>query len=168
MNIPSSLRLPLAIALLVPSLALAQTPTPAQQQLRAIYKELVEINTTDSTGSCTQAADAMRVHLKAGGIPDADLQLLVPPGGPKKGNLVARLRGSGAKKPMLLLAHLDVVEAKREDWARDPFTPVDTETGPLENGRPAKGDPDFAHAYQRHQTAFIQRVVGCPPWRADR
>jgi acetylornithine deacetylase/succinyl-diaminopimelate desuccinylase-like protein len=101
--------------------AQAQAPTPAQQALRALYKELVEINTTDSAGSCTAAAEAMRAHLKAGGIPDADLHLLVPPGGPKKGNLVARLRGTGAKKPILLLAHLDVVEAKREDWARDPF-----------------------------------------------
>ena len=121
MNLPSSLRHPLSIFLLVPSLALAQVPTPAQQQLHAIYKQLVEINTTDSAGSCTEAADAMRVHLKAGGIPDADMQLLVPPGGPKKGNLVARLRGTGAKMPMLLLAHLDVVEARREDWVRDPF-----------------------------------------------
>ena len=101
----------------------AQTPaiTPAQQALRALYKELVEINTTDSAGSCTVAAEAMRAHLKAGGIADADLHLLVPAGGPKKGNLVARLRGTGAKKPLLLLAHLDVVEAKREDWVRDPF-----------------------------------------------
>ncbi len=123
MHIPPSISLPFASLCLVLCIgpAQAQGPTPAQQALRTIYKELVEINTTDSTGSCTAAGEAMRVHLRAGGIPDADLQLLVPPGGPKKGNLVARLRGTGSKKPILLLAHLDVVEAKRGDWLRDPF-----------------------------------------------
>lgn len=108
-----------AFAVLPP--VLAQTLTPQQQQLREIYKELVEINTTDSVGDTTQAARAMAARLKAGGYADADLQIIVLPGGPKKGNLVARLKGSGAKKPLLLLAHLDVVEAKREDWERDPF-----------------------------------------------
>lgn len=99
--------------------------TPAQQQLREIYKELVEINTTDSAGSCTAAAEAMAVRLKAGGLPAPDVQIVVPPGGPKKGNLVARYRGTGAKKPIMLLGHLDVVEAKREDWQRDPFRLVE-------------------------------------------
>ncbi|HEY1287791.1 MAG TPA: M20/M25/M40 family metallo-hydrolase [Burkholderiales bacterium] len=103
--------------------AIAQTPE--QRELREIYKELVEINTTDSVGSCTQAAEALKARLKAGGIPESDLQVLVPPGGPKKGNLVARYRGSGAKKPIILLGHLDVVEAKREDWERDPFKLVE-------------------------------------------
>src|SRR2546428_9035884 len=97
------------------------TPTPAQHQLREIYKELVEINTTDSAGSCTAAAEAMAARLKAGGLPAQDVQVIVPAGGPKKGNLVARYRGTGAKKPVMLLGHLDVVEAKREDWQRDPF-----------------------------------------------
>src|SRR6266581_7736014 len=106
--------------------ALAQgTPTPAQQQLREIYKELVEINTTDSAGSCTAAAEAMAARLRAGGLPAQDVQVIVPPGGPKKGNLVARYRSSGAKKPIMLLGHLDVVEAKREDWQRDPFKLVE-------------------------------------------
>jgi len=103
--------------------AIAQTPE--QRELRDIYKELVEINTTDSVGSCTQAADALKARLKAGGIPESDLQVLVPPGGPKKGNLVARYRGTGAKRPIMLLGHLDVVEAKREDWERDPFKLVE-------------------------------------------
>jgi acetylornithine deacetylase/succinyl-diaminopimelate desuccinylase-like protein len=102
-------------------LASAQTPTSAQQQLRELYKELVEINTTDSAGSCTVAAEAMHKRLVAGGIPAADIRIIVPPGGPKKGNLVVRYRGSGAKKAILLLGHLDVVEARREDWVRDPF-----------------------------------------------
>src|SRR6266581_3025500 len=106
--------------------ALAQnSPTPAQQQLREIYKELVEINTTDSAGSCTAAAEAMAARLRAGGLPAQDVQVIVPPGGPKKGNLVARYRSSGAKKPIMLLGHLDVVEAKREDWQRDPFKLVE-------------------------------------------
>ena len=103
----------------------AQTPTPAQRELREIYKELVEINTTDSVGSCTQAAEALAARLKSAGLPAQDVQVLVPPGGPKKGNLVARYRGTGARKPLMLLGHLDVVEAKREDWQRDPFKLVE-------------------------------------------
>src|SRR2546428_14191354 len=84
------------------------TPTPAQKQLREIYKKLVEINTTDSAGSCTAAAEAMAARLKASGLPAEDVQVIVPPGGPKKGNPVARYRGTGAKKPIMLLGHLDV------------------------------------------------------------
>jgi acetylornithine deacetylase/succinyl-diaminopimelate desuccinylase-like protein len=114
------------VGVLLMSRAFGQgAPTPAQQQLREIYKELVEINTTDSAGSCTAAADAMAARLKAGGLPAQDVQIIVPPGGPKKGNLVARYRGTGAKKPVMLLGHLDVVEAKREDWQRDPFRLVE-------------------------------------------
>src|SRR5258706_9749464 len=106
--------------------ALAQNaPTPAQPELREIYRELVETNTTDWAGSCTAAAEAMAARVKAGGLPAPDLQVIVPPGGPKKGNLVARYRGTGAKKPIMLLGHLDVVEAKREDWQRDPFRLVE-------------------------------------------
>jgi len=100
---------------------LAQPLTPEQKLFREIYQELVEINTTDSAGDTTRASEAMAARLKAGGMSADDIKVIVPPGGPKKGNLVARLKGSGAKKPILLLAHLDVVEAKREDWARDPF-----------------------------------------------
>src|SRR5689334_3730963 len=99
----------------------AQTLSPEQAMLREIYKELIEINTTDSTGDTTVAAQAVAARLKAAGFAGSELQLLVPPGGPKKGNLVARLVGSGGMRPMLLLAHLDVVEARREDWQRDPF-----------------------------------------------
>jgi acetylornithine deacetylase/succinyl-diaminopimelate desuccinylase-like protein len=99
----------------------AQPLTSAQQHLRDIYQELVEINTTDSAGNCSTAAEAMAKRLRAGGLPAADVHLIVPPGAPKKGNLVARLRGTGALKPILLLAHIDVVEAQRSDWKRDPF-----------------------------------------------
>lgn len=105
-----------------PVLAPAQALKPDQQQLRAIYQELVEINTTDSVGDTTQATRAMAAHLRAGGFAETDLHIIVPPGAPKKGNLVARLAGNGSgKQPLLLLAHVDVVEAKREDWQRDPF-----------------------------------------------
>jgi len=101
--------------------ASAQTPQPsAQQQLaRSIFQELIEINTTDSSGSTTKAAEAMAARLREAGFPEADVQVLGP--NPRKGNLVARLRGTGARKPLLLLAHLDVVEARREDWSFDPF-----------------------------------------------
>jgi acetylornithine deacetylase/succinyl-diaminopimelate desuccinylase-like protein len=81
----------------------------------------VETNTTDSVGSCTVAAQKMAKRLKAAGYRDSELQMIIPPGGPKKGNLVLRMKGDGSKKPLLLLAHIDVVEAKRADWTRDPF-----------------------------------------------
>ncbi len=93
---------------------------------RSLYKELVEINTTRSVGNCTQAATAMRAHLLAAGIPAADAQVVAPAERPNDGALVAILRGSDAlAKPILLLAHIDVVEAKREDWVRDPFKLVE-------------------------------------------
>jgi acetylornithine deacetylase/succinyl-diaminopimelate desuccinylase-like protein len=90
-----------------------------QQLLRDIFQQLIEINTTDSVGDCTAAANAMAARLKAAGFADEDVKVLGPH--PRKGNLVARLRGTGARKPLLLLAHIDVVEAKREDWSFDPF-----------------------------------------------
>ncbi len=97
-----------------------------EASFRALYKELVEINTTRSVGNCTQAATAMRAHLLAAGIPAADTQILAPPDRPNDGALIAILRGSDAlAKPLLLLAHIDVVEAKREDWVRDPFKLVE-------------------------------------------
>ncbi|HEX2456251.1 MAG TPA: M20/M25/M40 family metallo-hydrolase [Vicinamibacterales bacterium] len=93
---------------------------PHEQRAREIYKELVEINTTDTpAGSVTKAAEAMAARLKAAGFADADVRLLGP--APNKFNLVARYRGTGAKRPVLLLAHLDVVDAKQEDWSFDPF-----------------------------------------------
>jgi acetylornithine deacetylase/succinyl-diaminopimelate desuccinylase-like protein len=92
---------------------------PHQQLLREIYQELIEINTTNSVGDNTKAAEAMARRLIAAGFPAADVQVLAP--APRKGNLVARLRGTGVRRPLLLLAHLDVVEANREDWSVDPF-----------------------------------------------
>jgi acetylornithine deacetylase/succinyl-diaminopimelate desuccinylase-like protein len=102
-------------------LAAAPVPPPVQQQLaRDIYRELIEINTVTATGDTAQAADAVAARLRAGGLPEADVQVFKP--APKKGNLIARLRGTGARKPIILMAHLDVVDARREDWSFDPFT----------------------------------------------
>jgi acetylornithine deacetylase/succinyl-diaminopimelate desuccinylase-like protein len=109
-----------ALVLLSPLAAAAQTRTGDEHAFLEIFRELVEINTTDSVGDTTRAAEAMGARLRAAGFPAADLQVLAPH--PRKGNLVARLRGSGSGKPVLLLAHLDVVEARREDWSFDPFT----------------------------------------------
>lgn len=93
---------------------------PHDQLVRDILKELIEINTTDTpAGSTTRAAEAMAARLKAAGFTVEDVAVLGPT--PTKGNLVARLRGTGEKKPILLLAHIDVVEARREDWSTDPF-----------------------------------------------
>src|SRR5439155_4894947 len=88
-----------------------------------IYQQLIEINTTESVGNMTTAAEAMGARLLAAGFPESDIKILAPER--RHGNLVARMRGSGAKKPILLLAHLDVVEARREDWSTDPFKLVE-------------------------------------------
>jgi len=94
---------------------------------RDILKELVEIDTTDSIGDNTKAAEAMAARLKAAGVPTDDVRVLGP--NPRKGNLVARLRGTGKARPILLLAHLDVVEARKEDWSPDldPFRFIERE-----------------------------------------
>jgi acetylornithine deacetylase/succinyl-diaminopimelate desuccinylase-like protein len=123
-----------AAALLVATAAVAQPPPspampktdPTLPAFRALYKELVETNTTASAGSCTLAAQKMAAHLKAAGFPDSDLTVFIPPEFPKSGGLVAVYPGADPKaKAVLMLAHLDVVEAKREDWTRDPFTLVE-------------------------------------------
>jgi acetylornithine deacetylase/succinyl-diaminopimelate desuccinylase-like protein len=88
-----------------------------------IYKQLIEINTTDSVGNVTSAAEAMAKRFRDAGFPAADVVLLGPTD--TKKNLIVRLRGTGAHKPVLLLGHLDVVEAPREDWATDPFQLVE-------------------------------------------
>ncbi len=107
--------------------ALADTPVrPDQAAFRALYKELVETNTSLSAGSCTLAAERLAARLQAAGFKDSDITLFATPEKPREGGLVAILKGSDARaKPILLLAHLDVVEAKREDWTRDPFVLVD-------------------------------------------
>src|SRR5437867_1009508 len=107
------------LLLAVPFIASAQSLSPQQRLAREIYKELVEINTVTATGDTAKAAEAMAARLRSAGFPAADVQVFKP--APRKGNLVARMRGTGAKKPILLVAHIDVVEAKREDWSMDPF-----------------------------------------------
>src|SRR5689334_4521257 len=90
---------------------------PEQQLAHDIYKELVEINTADSVGSTTVAANAVAKRLRDAGFPESDIFQ----GGPKpdKGNIVVRYHGTGARKPLLLLAHLDVVQALKTDWSPD-------------------------------------------------
>lgn len=108
----------------LPAAAMAAQADAGLAQFRALYQELVEINTTQSVGDCTLAGNAMAAHLRRAGIPESDVRIVVPPGHPKRGNLVATLHGTGGK-PVLLLAHIDVVEARREDWQRDPFKLVE-------------------------------------------
>ena len=106
--------------------AAAQDLRPDQLRFREIYKELVETNTSLSVGSCTLAAAKMGARLKAAGYPDGDLTYFGVADHPKEGGLVAILHGtSKTAKPMLLLGHLDVVEAKRADWTRDPFVLIE-------------------------------------------
>ena len=107
--------------------AAAPKDTPAGEQgFRALYKELVETNTSLSVGSCTLAAERMAARLKAAGFADSDLHPFSVPEHPREGGLVAIFPGRDPKlKAILLLAHIDVVEAKREDWTRDPFTLVE-------------------------------------------
>ncbi len=111
----------LAVAALGASPALAQD-RPDQKGFFALYKEMVETDTSLSKGSCTTAAAQIATRLKAAGYSDQAITLFSVPEHPREGGIVARLDGTDpAAKPMLLLGHLDVVEAKREDWERDPF-----------------------------------------------
>jgi acetylornithine deacetylase/succinyl-diaminopimelate desuccinylase-like protein len=122
------------------AVTLAQS-APHEQRAREIYRELVEINTTDTPdGNVTKAAEAVAARLKVAGFPDGDIHVLGP--APTKFNLVARYRGTGAKRPLLLLAHLDVVDAKRSDWSFDPF--VFREEGGYFYGRGTSDDKGMA------------------------
>jgi len=130
------------LAALVPGSAIAQPANPNDAVAKDILKQLIEINTTDSTGNTTTAAEAMAVRLRAAGFPAGDVQVLGP--NARKGNLVARLRGRGNARPILLLAHLDVVEARKEDWSPslDPF--VFTERDGYYYGRGTSDDKGAA------------------------
>src|SRR5437660_11652961 len=103
--------------------AAAQTRTEYQQLARDIFRHLIEINTTDSVGNVTTAAEAMAKRLREAGFEEKDIQIAGPHG--KKKNLIVRYHGSGARKPVLFIGHLDVVEARREDWTTDPFVFVE-------------------------------------------
>jgi acetylornithine deacetylase/succinyl-diaminopimelate desuccinylase-like protein len=124
-----------------PALAKERSERERERETREIYEELIEIDTTHSSGSTTRAAEAMAKRLRAAGVPERDVRVLGPE---RKGNLVARLRARGEpeQKPLLLLAHLDVVEAKRSDWSTDPF--VLTEQGGFFYARGAIDDKAMA------------------------
>lgn len=116
----------IGLALVSPGAAQAQALRPDQAAFREIYEELVETNTTLSVGDCTEAARKMAVRLKAAGFPDSAIHVEAPPSHPREGGIVAILQGSDPKAgAVLLLGHLDVVEARREDWTRDPFVLVE-------------------------------------------
>jgi acetylornithine deacetylase/succinyl-diaminopimelate desuccinylase-like protein len=141
----------LSLALIAPRLLSAQAdrkveagldPKPdndTKQLSHGIFKQLVEINTTDSVGSTTVAANAMAKRLLDAGFAAADVQVLGPDD--RKGNMVARIHGTGTKKPILFICHLDVVEARREDWSMDPFQLIEKDgyyygrgTGDIKDG----------------------------------
>src|SRR5215467_11880363 len=109
----------LAMFLVVATCGLAQDGAATRQLSHDIFKELIDINTTDSIGSVTAASEAMAKRLRDAGFPAEDVQVLGP--NERKKNMVARLHGTGKNKPVLLIGHLDVVEARREDWTTDPF-----------------------------------------------
>lgn len=99
---------------------------PDQAAFRELFKELVETDTSLSAGSCTLAAERMAARLKAAGMTDSQLTLFADPAHPREGGLVAVYPGtSRSLKPLLAIAHIDVVEARREDWTRDPFKLVE-------------------------------------------
>lgn len=107
-----------------PKTAQRAAATDHERLARAVYAELVGTNTMDTVGSTTRAARAMAKRFLDAGFPPADVQILIPPGDSTKGNLIVRYHGRGganAPKPLLLLAHIDVVAALRSDWSRDPF-----------------------------------------------
>jgi acetylornithine deacetylase/succinyl-diaminopimelate desuccinylase-like protein len=113
----------LLVVFCVTSFAVSGTQTqiddPTRQLSHDIFKQLIEINTTDSVGSVTAASEGMAQRFRDAGFPESDLHILGP--NDRKKNLVVRLHGSGKHKPVLLIGHLDVVEARRADWTTDPF-----------------------------------------------
>jgi acetylornithine deacetylase/succinyl-diaminopimelate desuccinylase-like protein len=157
--------LPVAFSIAAFASAGAQASLTAHQRLaREVYSELISINTADSVGSVTRAAEAMAKRFRAAGFPEADVQVLIPGGKPTKGNLVVRLHGRGgasAAKPILLLAHLDVVAARREEWPRDPFTL--TEQGGYFLGRGTADDKAMAAIFVANMLRYKQEN-----WHPDR
>jgi acetylornithine deacetylase/succinyl-diaminopimelate desuccinylase-like protein len=133
----------------------APAANAGEAEFRATYKELIEINTTLSVGSCTKAAEAMKARLVKAGYPAAEVLVLAPANRPQDGNLIANLAGTDASlKPILLLAHIDVVEARREDWVRDPFKL--TEEGGYFYARGAMDDKAMAAIFTDSMARFKQ------------
>jgi acetylornithine deacetylase/succinyl-diaminopimelate desuccinylase-like protein len=129
----------------------AQTLTPQQQAFRNIYRELIEIDTTEATGDTLRAAEAMAARLKAAGFPASDIRVISS--APRKGNLVARLHGTGAKRPILLLAHLDVVPPGA-NWEHDPFKL--TEAGGYFHGRGVIDDKAMAAIFVANLIEYVR------------
>ncbi len=132
------MRIESALLAIAPALLLAAAPARAEQNaeteraaFRAVYEEMVEIDSSPATGSCTKVVKAAQSRLTAAGFAAGDLELVIPEGKPEDGNLVARIRapapakGAVRSKGVLLLAHIDVVDARRADWERDPFTLIE-------------------------------------------
>ncbi len=146
----------------------AQTLTAHQQLARDIHKELVEINTVTATGDTLKAAQAMADRLKAAGFAD-DRRAASSSPAPRKGNLVARLRGTGARKPILLLAHIDVVAARPRDWSAEPFKLLEKDgylygrgvVGQQVHGRDVRREPDPLQAGRLSARARPHRRAGC-------
>jgi acetylornithine deacetylase/succinyl-diaminopimelate desuccinylase-like protein len=111
--------LPFCLLVIGSSNVFAQSLDPTRQLARDIFKQLIEINTTDSVGNVTTAAEAMAARLRTAGFSEDDLHVAGPT--ERKKNLVVRFRGTGKRKPILFIGHLDVVEALRTDWTTDPF-----------------------------------------------
>jgi acetylornithine deacetylase/succinyl-diaminopimelate desuccinylase-like protein len=155
---------PVAAEAPVPGEAPATAAAPRADQLafRDLYRELIETNTSHSIGSCTAAAEKMAVRLRAAGYPDSDLHPFAVAEHPKDGGLVAVLPGTDhSAKAILLLAHLDVVEARREDWTRDPFTLI--EEGGYFYGRGTFDDKSMAAVWV--DTLIRLRQEGYKPKR---
>jgi acetylornithine deacetylase/succinyl-diaminopimelate desuccinylase-like protein len=131
-----------SLAILLSTVLFAQSD-PHQVRAKEIFKQLVEINTTHSTGDTTTAAEAMAARFRTAGFPENDIRVLAEV--LRKGNLIVRYRGTGARRPILLLAHLDVVEALRADWSFDPF--VFTEKDGFFYGRGTQDDKAMAAAF---------------------
>jgi acetylornithine deacetylase/succinyl-diaminopimelate desuccinylase-like protein len=138
--------------LLSAGVATADNLDPRQQFAHDVFKELVEIDTTTSTGDTARAAQAMAARLKAAGFAEDDVRVFSP--APRKGNLVARLRGSGARKPILLVAHLDVVPALRQDWSVDPFQLIEKDG--FYYGRGTADDKYMAAAFVSNLVRYKQ------------
>jgi len=109
----------LALAAGIAVAARASLDNETRELARRIFKQLVEINTTESVGSTTKAAEMLAGWLRGAGFADSDVQLVGPDS--RHGNLVVRIHGTGVRPPVLFICHLDVVEARREDWSTDPF-----------------------------------------------
>src|SRR5690348_3069736 len=118
-RIPCGCALLTAVVVFAPVASRAQTQEQVNRQAREIFQQLIETNTTDSVGNVTTAAEEMAKRLRDAGFTDADMHQAGPH--ERKKNLVVRYRGTGKQKPVLFIGHLDVVEARRDDWTTDPF-----------------------------------------------